>query len=103
MNPTRLEDAWDLVGNVVDSQSQTADFAIVVTVNPDPEFLCYGIRNKTTLMDEYLSSNLAKVRYVIKEIQKDLDEGYDRHAREAENPPPGATSKVIPWTPGKLN
>jgi hypothetical protein len=95
-----LEDASEDIGRVLDG---TKDYAIVISVNPEPEFLCYGLRNKSTLVDEYLTSSLAKARWVIKEIQKDLDEGYDRHAREAENPPPGATSKVVPWSPGKAN
>lgn len=58
----------------------TKDYAIVVSMNPEPEFYCYAIRNKETFVDEYLSSNLAKARFVITEMQKDLDEGYDRHA-----------------------
>lgn len=71
-----------LEGEVVfDSiHGETKDYAIVVSLNPEPEFVCYAVRNKTTFVDEYLSSNLAKARYYLAEIQKDLDEGFGRHA-----------------------
>lgn len=70
-----------LEGDVVfDSiHGETKDYAIVVSLNPEPEFVCYAVRNKTTFVDEYLSSNLAKARYYLNEIQKDLDEGFGRH------------------------
>lgn len=57
----------------------TKDYAIVVSVNPEPVFPVYAIRNKTTLVDEYLAVSLAKCRWMMVEMQKDLDEGYDRH------------------------
>jgi hypothetical protein len=71
---------------------ETKDYALVVSLNPEPEFVCYAIRNKTTFVDEYLSSNLAKARHVLQEVQKDLDEGYDRHTRaDTAQFVPGAT------------
>lgn len=73
-----MNEAYERLGFVVDVG--TKDYAIVVSMNPEPEFYCYAIRNKATFVDEYLSSNLAKARFVITEMQKDLDEGYDRHA-----------------------
>lgn len=71
-----------LEGEVVfDSiHGETKDYAIVVSLNPEPEFVCYAVRNKTTFVDEYLSSNMAKVRHAIEAMQKDLDEGFGRHA-----------------------
>lgn len=62
---------------------ETKDYAVVVSLNPEPEFVCYAVRNKTTFVDEYLSANLAKARYYLHEIQKDLDEGFGRRVEMA--------------------
>lgn len=62
---------------VVDVGSK--DYAVVVSINPEPEFPVYALRNKTTFVDEFVTTSLAKAKFWVHELQKDLDEGYDRH------------------------
>lgn len=100
-----LADALADIGRVVDEGSK--DFAIVITRNPEPVFVCYGVRNKETRVDEFLSSSLAKARFVLKELQKDMDKGFDRDRSETEpagdGMPPGAFFGAPGSGPGRLS
>lgn len=70
----------------------TKDFAIVITDDPIDHYPTYGVRNKNTLVDEYVSPSLAKIRVVVEELQKDLDIGYlVRRMPPAPDVPPGGT------------
>ena len=97
-----MQNANFTMDKVVDLGSK--DYAVVVSVNPEPEFPVYALRNKTTFVDEFVTTSLAKAKYWVHELQKDLDEGYDRHVGETSLADMFA-SKVKPKAPpgGGLN
>lgn len=88
-----MERAAHHLDTVVDSG--TKDYAIVITLNPEPEFPCYGVRNKQTRVDEYLSSNLPKARFLMQELQKDMDHGIMRDTDDGV-PPRGGSGPARP-------
>lgn len=55
----------------------TKDFAIVIAQHPDVDRmgLVYGIRNKTTFVDEQFAPTLLGAQYLLRESQKSLDAG----------------------------
>lgn len=59
-------------GKVVDEG--TKDYAIVVSLNPELDIPCYGVRNKTTFVDEALVDELATARGLLTHLQHELDE-----------------------------
>lgn len=83
-------------GLVVDQG--TKDFAIVIiTVEGEHDtMVAYGVRNKTTLVDEYQTPALGKARYVMGELQKDLDYGFDRGPEAGLPPSPHKPGSVVP-------
>lgn len=97
--------ARDRLDLVVDEG--TKDYVIVVAANPysDTHEPVYALRNKTTFVDEVYSPTLSKARYVIVELQKDLEEGLGRHqaARDAEEPvvPVPGDMPLTNWIPPK--
>lgn len=94
--------AKDRLDLVVDEG--TKDYVIVIAGNPftDVHEPVYALRNKTTFVDEYYVPTLSRARYVIVELQKDLEEGVRRN-RDPEEPamPVAGDMPLSNWVPPK--